>query len=143
MKKIKSIKNMDQIKADGNVYAITQQDGAIYYYVTCATCGKPVKIGAKVGQLMIGVSTKQEISFCSNRCKQAHPDFHDPEYIVASTDKMYYVNEVQSYMWEKEDICEEIHGTVDTEQEFYEKFCEKYLEKYGEVFVFETENPQV
>ncbi len=34
-----------------------------------------------------------------------------------------------------DDICESIHGTVDTEQEFFDEYVERHLEKYDEEFV--------
>ena len=34
-----------------------------------------------------------------------------------------------------DDICEQIHGTVDTEQEFVDAYAARHLDKYGTEFV--------
>ena len=34
-----------------------------------------------------------------------------------------------------EELCEAIHGTVDTEQEFADAYCAAHLAKHGETFV--------
>lgn len=34
-----------------------------------------------------------------------------------------------------DEICEQIHGTVETEQEFFDKYVEAHFEKFGEEFV--------
>lgn len=34
-----------------------------------------------------------------------------------------------------DDLCEQIHGTVDSEQEFADAYCEAHLAKYGAPFV--------
>lgn len=35
-----------------------------------------------------------------------------------------------------DELCEKIHGTVDTEQEFMDAYAAAHLAKYGEEFVF-------
>ncbi len=35
-----------------------------------------------------------------------------------------------------DEICESIHGTVDTEQEFMDAYVRAHAEKYGAEFVF-------
>lgn len=34
-----------------------------------------------------------------------------------------------------DELCERIHGTVDTEQEFFDAYVEAHAEKFGEEFV--------
>lgn len=34
-----------------------------------------------------------------------------------------------------DELCEQIHGTVDTEQEFFDAYVEAHAKKYGEEFV--------
>ena len=34
-----------------------------------------------------------------------------------------------------DDICEQIHGTVDTDQEFFDAYVKAHKEKFGEEFV--------
>lgn len=68
-------------------------------------------------------------------------ELSDADNIETSTGKVYSVDLVRMYM--DDGICEEIHGTTSSEQEFYEKYCERHAEKYGEDFIFETENPQI
>lgn len=68
-------------------------------------------------------------------------EISDADNIETSTGKVYNMDLVRMYM--DDDICEEIHGTTSSEQEFYEKYCERHAEKYGEDFIFETENPQI
>lgn len=33
-----------------------------------------------------------------------------------------------------DELCEQIHGTVDTEQEFFDAYVKAHAEKYGEEF---------
>lgn len=40
-----------------------------------------------------------------------------------------------------EEIREEIAGTVDTEQEFFDTYCKAHEAKYGEEFECAKENP--
>lgn len=40
-----------------------------------------------------------------------------------------------------EDLREEIAGTVDTEQEFFDVYCKAHEAKYGEDFECAKENP--
>ncbi len=35
-----------------------------------------------------------------------------------------------------DDLCEAIHGTVDTDQEFFDAYLEAHQEKFGEPFAF-------
>ena len=35
-----------------------------------------------------------------------------------------------------DELCDAIHGTVDTEQEFFDAYLEAHEGKYGEPFVF-------
>lgn len=35
-----------------------------------------------------------------------------------------------------DEICEQIHGTVETEQEFMDAYAEAHEEKFGEEFAF-------
>lgn len=35
-----------------------------------------------------------------------------------------------------DDLCEAIHGTVETEQEFFDAYCAAHVVKYGEPFAF-------
>lgn len=39
------------------------------------------------------------------------------------------------------DIREEIHGTVDTEQEFFDAYCKAHEDKYGEEFELAKKDP--
>ena len=34
-----------------------------------------------------------------------------------------------------DDLCEQIHGTVDTDQEFFDAYVIAHAEKFGEAFV--------
>lgn len=40
-----------------------------------------------------------------------------------------------------DDLCEQIHGTVDTDQEFFDAYCKLHEQKYGEPFELAKENP--
>lgn len=73
--------------------------------------------------------------------EEKNAELFDADKIEASTGKIFDVNVVRMYM--DDEICEEIHGTTSSEQEFYEKYCERHTEKFGEDFIFETENPQI
>lgn len=35
-----------------------------------------------------------------------------------------------------DDLCDAIHGTVETEQEFFDAYIKAHQDKYGEPFVF-------
>ena len=35
-----------------------------------------------------------------------------------------------------DDICDSIHGSVDTEQEFIDAYAAAHIKKYGEEFIF-------
>lgn len=61
--------------------------------------------------------------------------------IETAAGKNYSMDLVRNYM--DDEICESIHGTTETDQEFYEKYCKIHAEKYGEDFIFESENPQI
>lgn len=61
--------------------------------------------------------------------------------ITTAAGKNYEIAVVRNYM--DDELCEAIHGTVDTEQEFYDEYCRRHAEKYGEMFVFDAANPQI
>lgn len=61
--------------------------------------------------------------------------------IITAAGKTYDMAVVLGYM--DDELCESIHGTVDTEQAFYDEYCRRHAEKYGDEFVFEDKNPQI
>lgn len=52
---------------------------------------------------------------------------------VIINDKEFDIDVARSLM--DDELCEAIHGTVETEQEFVDAYLKAHLEKYGEEFV--------
>lgn len=62
-------------------------------------------------------------------------------FIETAANQYYQMAVVRNYM--DDELCEAIHGTVNTEQEFYDEYCKRHLQKFGEKFMFEKRNPQI